>query len=132
MHERDENTEIQLHRVRWCWIGRALSGKSTYRWASGVANSQAQAQRFVLQRVRDLQAACVSPSEPDCFSAGLLDRGTHEFVTHTIDLFHHACRQLQDDCPWLIPMPTETGVLYAVGFEPTFEEMAQMRKRAGL
>jgi hypothetical protein len=132
MTQSNDDTEIQLHRVKWFWIGRSTIGGETYQWASGVANSQAQAQRYVLERVHDLKSACVSPTEPDCFSAGLLDRGTREFVKHTIDMFQLACRELHDDCPWLIPMPPELGVMYAVGFEPTFEEMALMRKRAGL
>jgi hypothetical protein len=101
------------------------------RWAKGTAGGQLQAQSFVLRHIDKLRACDPrvfgydSNTDAECESKGSLPSCSG------LDIYNTARRELEDGCPWLVPVKTGQGLLYAVGFEPDFLELDQIRQNAG-
>jgi hypothetical protein len=136
MHD-NETTERHA-RVRFFWVGLGtdeVSQRRVWRYALGTAHSQLEAQKLVIANITRLgHGRAALPGHEDD-PAAIYEFGTDSSIgNNAFQVYAIAQRKLHDECPWLVPMPIGSGmgVLYASGFEPTFDEMAQMRRNAGL
>lgn len=126
-----ENTQI-TPRISWFWAGAGSVDPRTghvWRWAKGYAHSQLEASRYVHCFNESLKIC----RQPDRLSGqSTTEQGSFGICVTTLDIYHYACRELGDDCPWIVPTKSGAGVLYAVGFEPSIEELREIRRLAGL
>lgn len=136
MNEHERDTERQP-RVKFLWVGLGtdeIRKVRVWRYAVGEAHDQLAAQQLVLANLDRLgHGRGVAPGH-ESDPANVHEFGTLTSIRNAVEVYAIAQRMLKDECPWLVPMPTGTGkgIIYASGFEPTFEEMAQMRRNAGI